>query len=326
VHLGLLSLLEKILDQKAYLHRQDDAAFWCPACKLETHKKKLIINLNPNNKKFGFWKCWNCKDANQMYGKSIYTLFKKINATEEDYKQLGSLLGTSKLLVNKDIDSPFVDKHAHIASIHLPKEFKPLYEYRDSDEYHDALKFLASRNITFNDILKYNIGYAEKGEYAHRIIIPSYDSNSTLNYFIGRSYYEALKPKYIKPTIENSHIIIFEIFINWKEPIIICEGVFDAISAKRNAIPVLGNTITDGLKRKFLQEGVKDIVLALDMDAIKTSLKYIEKFMADGINVRFINMNKKDPSEIGFNNFIELYNNSKPMDFEQLFKLKMEMR
>ena len=327
MHLGLLSLIEKILNQKAYVHRHDDAAFWCPACKLESHKKKLIIKLNPNNRKFGYWKCWNCKDANHMFGKSIYTLFKKINATDADLKQLESILGTSKLLVNKDIDSPFIDnKNIHIQTIHLPNEFRPLYEYRNTPEYNDALKFLVNRKITFNDLLKYNIGYAEKGDFAHRIIIPSYDNNSTLNYFIARSYYESIKPKYKKPTIENSHIIMFEIFVNWKEPIILCEGVFDAISAKRNAIPVLGNTITAGLKNKFLHEGVKDVVLALDTDAIKTSLKYIEKFLADGINVRFINMNKKDPSEIGFKNFIDLYNLSEPMDFEKMFKLKMEMK
>jgi hypothetical protein len=38
-------------------------------------------------------------------------------------------------------------------------------------------------------------------------------------------------------------IIGFELFINWNVPIILCEGVFDAIAIKRNAIPLLGKTI-----------------------------------------------------------------------------------
>ncbi len=37
--------------------------------------------------------------------------------------------------------------------------------------------------------------------------------------------------------------IPFEIFINWNSPIIRCEGMFDAISIKRNAIPLLGKNI-----------------------------------------------------------------------------------
>ena len=174
MHIGLLSLLEKILDQKANIHRHEDAVFWCPACKLEARKKKLIIKLNPDNKKFGFWKCWNCKDANHMYGKSLFLLFRKINAKEADLKQLRSILDTSKLLVNKNINAPFINKdNIKVSSIHLPSEFWPLHEFKDTIEYDDALKYLAKRRITFNDILKYNIGYAETGEYAHRIIIPS---------------------------------------------------------------------------------------------------------------------------------------------------------
>ncbi len=38
------------------------------------------------------------------------------------------------------------------------------------------------------DIIKYNIGFCNEGPYGGRVIIPSYDDNGKLNYFIARDY------------------------------------------------------------------------------------------------------------------------------------------
>lgn len=44
--------------------------------------------------------------------------------------------------------------------------------------------------------------------------------------------------------------VIFDLYINWNMPVILCEGVFDAIAIKRNAIPLLGKTVQDALLQK----------------------------------------------------------------------------
>jgi len=106
-------------------------------------------------------------------------------------------------------------------------------------------------------------------------------------------------------------------------PILLCEGVFDAISSKRNSIPLLGNTLTYALSKKIIKENVKEVILALDMDMVRTSIKHIEKFLSNGISVKFIKMNEKDPSDLGFEKFIELYNSAQYIRFEDLIKLKM---
>ena len=77
--------------------------------------------------------------------------------------------------------------------------------------------------------------------YNIRIIIPSYDSDGILNYFIGRHFYGG-KFKYRNPSISKD-VVGFELFINWDEPIILCEGVFDAMAFKRNAIPLFGKNV-----------------------------------------------------------------------------------
>ena len=111
------------------------------------------------------------------------------------------------------------------------------------------------RGFTDDDILKHNIGYCDEGKYSNRIIIPSYDSNGGLNFFVGRDFYKS-KLKYLN-SFTSKDVIGFDLFINWDEPIILCEGVFDAMSFKRNAIPLFGKTMPKRLHKKILQKKVK---------------------------------------------------------------------
>ena len=98
----------------------------------------------------------------------------------------------------------------------------------------------------------------------------------------------------------SSNIIPFELFINWNLPLILCEGPFDAIAIKRNAIPLLGSNIQGSLMKKIVTSTVKKIYIALDSDAIKKSIKYAEEFINEGKEVYIVELQGKDPSEMGF--------------------------
>ena len=115
---------------------------------------------------------------------------------------------------------------------------------------------------------------------------------------------------------------MFEMMINWSLPVILVEGAFDAIAARRNAIPLLGQSLKV-IKRKIIENNVKEIFLALDKDAIGTSIKYIEYFFQKDISVNLIKMDEKDPSKLGFKKFIELYKNSIPVSFKDLITYKL---
>jgi hypothetical protein len=181
--------------------------------------------------------------------------------------------------------------------------------------------YLSNRGITYEDILKYNIGYCDEGLYTNRVIIPSYDDNGQLNFFVGRDIFESKMKYRNSPTTKD--VIGFELFINWDEPIVLCEGPFDAIAIKRNAIPLFGKTIMRNLKKKIYENSVKKIYLALDEDAIIDSIKITEEFSKNEINVYLIKLLKKDPSEIGFKNFVYLINDTKKTTFSDLVKLKL---
>ena len=49
-----------------------------------------------------------------------------------------------------------------------------------------SLKYLKQRCITQREIIRYQIGYCDDGLYQNRVIIPSYDKEGNINYFIAR--------------------------------------------------------------------------------------------------------------------------------------------
>jgi DNA primase len=105
--------------------------------------------------------------------------------------------------------------------------------------------------------------------------------------------------------------------------LVLCEGPFDAIAIKRNAIPLLGKNIQTNLMKKIVSSKVKKIYIALDSDAINSALKFCEKFMDEGKEVHLLEMDDKDPSEMGFELFTKLIQKSTPLTLSGLLSKKL---
>jgi len=185
-----------------------------------------------------------------------------------------------------------------------------------------AIAYLKKRRISKYDILKYNIGFCKKGLYKNMIIIPTYDADGRLNYFTARSFEKEPYVKYRNPSASRN-IIPNEHLINWNVPVVLCEGLFDAIAIKRNAIPLLGKNIQNSLMKKIVTSVVDKIYIALDRDAIKQALKFCEKLMAEGKEVYLVDMQDKDPSEMGFENFTQLIQKTVPLTYYNLMEHKL---
>jgi len=178
------------------------------------------------------------------------------------------------------------------------------------------------RGLSEQDILKYNLGYCVDGLYQNRVIVPSYDSVGKLNYFVGRDFYSG-GMKYKNPPVSKD-IVGFDLYINWSQPLILCEGVFDAISIKQNAIPLFGKTISKSLYKKIIENKVSHIVIALDNDAFAQSMKIISKFMDMGIEVKFVKLQgDQDPGELGYVKMSGKINNSETIGFKELMRMKI---
>jgi DNA primase len=281
----------------------------CPYCK--HHKPKLEINFSENKKGFNPWHCWVCNKK----GTRITSLFKEIKTTPERFEELYKLIGNEREYKTvKTYDE-----------LKLPEEYTTFKDITISDiEGRQALAYVKSRGITKDDVIKYNMGYCRTGRYAKMIIIPSYDSVGGMNYFTARSFEKDAYTKYRNPEASRD-IIPFEMFINWDLPLILCEGPFDAIAIKRNAIPLLGKNIQTNLMKKIVTSNVKKIYIALDSDARKQALYFAEQFMNEGKEVYLVELEGKDPSEMGFTRFTNLIHQTFPLTQYGLMEQKLQL-
>ena len=300
---SIITLLESVMG-KGKINSNDNVAFHCPFC--HHNKKKMEVNIVTQ-----YWHCWVCNAA----GRKLAVLFRKLNVQREKVSKLIQLLDDVEYKPTKTTtDTPVLQ---------LPEGYRPLWILQEmSPEFRNAVYYLKKRNITIHDILKYRIGYCRKGPYKGKIIIPSYDANGSLNYFVARAYYEQDKFKHKNPPASKD-IVGFELHINWDMPIILVEGAFDAIAIKRNAIPLFGKTISNTLKKRIVEKGVKEIYICLDKDARKQALESAEYFMANGITVYFVDLTEKDPSELGFEKIISQIQLTEVLSNEKLMEQKI---
>ena len=299
----IVNLLNRVLNTKGTrLKKLNEYMYWSPF--VSHHKPKLQINIQS-----GKWHCW----VSNVGGYNLFQLLKKVGASKQHFDEL--------IILVDDIPRYKQNKDSKKETVQLPKEFKSLWNGGDGIVKRHALSYLYKRGIDDSDILKYNIGYCDDGLYSNRIIIPSYDADGKLNFFVGRDFYNSKMKYRNSPTTKN--IIGFDLFINWDEPIILCEGVFDAMAFKRNAIPLFGKNVMSNLQKKIIETKVKVIYLALDNDALEDTIKISEYFINNGIDVRMMKFKEKDPSEIGFESLLYLINKTTKTKFSDLMRLKL---
>ena len=302
----LVTLVNSVLGSGKPTAR-NNYSYHCPFC--HHHKPKLEVNLTENREGKNPWHCWTC----DVRGTTIRSLFKQLKVSSEKFGELSSLVKTSKSIKETQV----------VNSVSLPKEFTRLSTCNINDIYaRHALAYLKNRNINKYDILKYDIGYCSSGLYAKMIILPTYDKDGTLNYFTARSFEKEPYIKYRNPSASRD-IIPNEHLINWNIPIILCEGLFDAMAIKRNAIPLLGKNIQSSLMKRIVTSQVDKIYIALDRDAMKQALRFCEMLLAEGKEVYLIDLQDKDPSEMGFENFTKLVQTTVPLTYYDLMERKL---
>ena len=286
----------------------DNYSYHCPFC--NHYKPKLEINFKENEEGLHNWHCWVCNKK----GKKLVSLFKAVSAPDHKLQELKNYVKIS-----------YQEEHGvKVEALALPKEYKPLFEASTSDVVvRQALRYLKERGLDATDIKRYNLGYCESGRYKDMIIIPSYDEHGTLNYFVGRNFGPG-DIKYKNPQA-SKNIIAFDLLINWDSPIVLCEGTFDAMAIKRNAIPLLGKTLPEKLMKKIVSSSVKQVFIALDNDALKQALEYCQTLLNHGKEVFLVDLNEKDPSELGFTNFTNLLHKSTPLTFRTLIEKKFQL-
>ena len=274
-----LNILKEVLGSPTKHGKEN--IYYCPKCR--HHKKKMSVNLDKNK-----FKCWVC----DFSGNDITYLIKRYatRPQREEWFSVCEIFDHSDLEVqlNEALNPPSFEPEKE-QKIDLPEEFTTLTSIKLAPASLSAINYLRRRDIEREEILTWKIGYCSRGLYKDRIIIPSFDSDGDVNYFVARSYSKEAFPKYKNPTASKK-IIFNELFLDFSAPLVIVEGIFDAINAGGNVVPILGSTLDEHhpLFQRII-ENKTPVYLGLDQDAHLKEVKIAESLRSYGIDVYKIN-------------------------------------
>ena len=165
----------------------------------------------------------------------------------------------------------------------MPEGFKTLASKSLSFGARPALSYLRKRGFTAEDILKYKIGYTSTGDFAGRVVIPSFDVDGDLNYFVARSY-DGSWPRYKNPPTSRD-VVFNELTVDWDSDVVLVEGIFDAMRTE-NGIPILGSSLRQDSKLfKKIVTNDTPVFMALDADAKKKENRIINDLLKYDVEV-----------------------------------------
>ncbi len=266
---AIVDLFDDILgEHRSHNEYTGQLTYCCPVCSYEIKGLDELddkYNLEVNYK-LGVHRCWVCSETHDTHG-SIDKLIKRFG-NKKHIKQY--------LLLKPEDNEEYVRTYKKVI---LPKDFISFNNISNglklTHYYKQAFNYIRKRNITDDMIKKFNIGFCYQGEYANRIIIPSYNKDGEINYFTGRSYESKPFLKYKNPEAQKETIIFNEKLIDWNKPIYLVEGPFDSIFVD-NSIPMLGKVLSENLF-SVLYEKAKEIKIVLDPDAWNNEQKMFYK-------------------------------------------------
>ena len=257
----LVELLRDVLGhEKQHYESKGQISFDCPVCAAEKGldkgdgKGNLEINYSKH-----VYKCWSCGETLGTQG-PLGRLFDK--HASKSQKKVYNLIKPDELK----------QEEAKKPKLKLPQGYTTFEDSNPRFIPHiEAYRYLQSRGIGDELIKKHKIGYTVTGDFAYRIIVPSYNKEGVLNYFIARSWVPK-KMKYKNPTAAKDEIIFNEGFIDWNKDIYLCEGAFDSFFLD-NSIVMLGKKMSDLLFSTIYEKANGNIIICLDEDAWTDALK-----------------------------------------------------
>jgi DNA primase len=251
----LVELLRDVLgNEKQHYETKAQISFDCPVCSEEKGldhgdgKGNLEINYSKH-----VYKCWSCGETLGTQG-PLGRLFDKHGTKSQ--KKVYNLIKPEELK-QQDAKKP---------KLKLPEGYATFEDSNPRFIPHiEAYKYLQSRGITDEIIKKYQIGYTVTGDFAYRIIVPSFNKEGVLNYFVARSWVPR-KMKYKNPTAAKDEIIFNEGIIDWNKDVYLCEGVFDSFFLD-NPIVMLGKKMSSLLFETLYNNAKGNIIICTDGDA-----------------------------------------------------------
>ncbi len=236
IHNDVLGIIYNFFGSHSHNHSRSkhQISYNCPVCDDGGNKGNLEINYHKL-----VMKCWKCCDDQDGLKGSLRKLVKSYGS-QRDLKLYDEITEDYR---PEYIKSTFTENYK--PNIKLPKETIFMSGAIRDYTFMEAYNYLTMRGLNDEMISRYNIGYCNKGKYKGRIILPSYDKDGDLNYFVARSYIGHKQP-YDNPEVSKTEIIVNQLSINWDSTVYLVEGMFDMMGIGiENTIPLLGKIMSD---------------------------------------------------------------------------------
>lgn len=307
-HDSKLAFLERILGKAKYHHNTNEAEFFSPFC--DHHKRKLTINLSTDK-----WQDW----VSGKNGKKLLYVIKEAGGSTEDIQEYLDKHKAKNVVVSSRL--------SEVPNVALPKEYEALINCKNSILGRKAYNYLLGRGIEEEDVLRYKIGIAIDGDYAGRIVFPSFCKKGRVNFFTTRDdsgHY--LNVKYLPKGYKNN-IVLNELNIDWSKPVVLTEGFVDMMKSVRNTIPLFGSSLHEDslLFEKIIVSGT-DVVLALDVDAWKKSEAIAKKLSKFDVAVYTVSLGGYgDLGDMPKEAFVKAYENAMLWTPEDSFRKRLRM-
>lgn len=238
----------------------------CPECSQgRSEKKKLHIKVDDLR-----YHCWVCgiKGRNALY---------LVRKTRPDIEIDEKKFKLKKINSESDVEEEI--------QISLPHNLVPIYRNSNDPDIKSVKNYLVSRGISLKKMKRWRIMAAPSGKYRRHAVIPSFDIDGNLNYYVGRCIDET-NFRYKNAKRKKQEIIFNDIDIDWSEMIVLVEGVFDAINSIENTIPILGSSMTtNSLLYEKLVKNQSNVLILLDPDLPEKAYKIADMLAKAGCKV-----------------------------------------
>lgn len=238
----------------------------CPLCpkKQARSKPKLAIRTEDDA-----WHCWLCGSK----GLSLASLIYKTCGYADYVRYCTQFLDPSQRKHN-------LEPNTKVEELRLPRDFRLLATASSVDPDVRGMKhyLMEERGLIERDLWYFKLGTSDEPRWKRRIIVPSFDANGKLNYFVARAIDKKRFPKYDNPEVHKTAIIFNELNIDWTQRLTLCEGSFDMFKCGDNAVPLLGSELNEhyALFNAILVHNTP-VTLALDADVWDTKVPAIAK-------------------------------------------------
>jgi hypothetical protein len=198
----------------------------CPLCGEEKHT--LYIEAET-----GVWICFRCQERGDLF--DFFHRVVGLEPTEAfEARRKVRFRTDPKFRFGGNIPAP-------VPGVELPAEYAP------ATAWPEVRFYLEARHIPPARACAYRIGFCPTGYYAGRLIIPV-EYRKQLYTFVARAVVPEVEPKVLYPKGSRRSDVVFNLDrlerLQHPRPLIITEGVFDALRMPNCAVAILGSQMS----------------------------------------------------------------------------------